>query len=903
MPSAFKDPEKQNFNQIFVVLAAALLLVLVWELYEELFGRQPWKSFQESFKNLEISQLNEELRRAEARLQEKQKRLAGSPLNAQPTTMENYELRLQKLQSLLDSPQYRNLLTEETSLKSKLQELDVQRRFLKADLDAAYYVRDNAVEKAEEAGQKDVQGKPLPGATDIGDLEEKLQKNQKESESVSGRLKQVSAGLRLTEDAIAEVKRGMDTETSEVASLRQRLAKVTARPPTIRQVVATSLGEYERVDRCQTCHQGIDRAEFINAKELVFRTHPNFEQLFRQHPLEKVGCTSCHDGQGRALNVEEAHSGGHHWHAPLLAKNMVQSSCVRCHENAPLLEDAHLAAEGAALFQTKGCMSCHKVEGSAYLTVDAPKLGPQLTQEKGKVEPKWLATWIKDPKKIHARTAMPEFGDKGVGIKDDEAIALAAYIWSNSADSVLSPAACRYLKEHQVTPVSIARGKALFDQRGCLGCHEVGDLKAAGSRHVSLDGAGSKLPRQWIYSWIEDPSAMAPNTVMPKFPLTAEEIACLSDYVSSLKTTSSQVSYLNINAAVLSEGDRIDHGRQLVKKYGCYSCHRIPGFTAAAEKIGPELSDYSSKDPNLLFWGTQNAVPPEKRNWYTWTAAKLNEPKVFQTDRVAVAMPNFHLQQDEIDRLVVFLKTLSTEKTIAKTHRRLLKPGEADRIAGTQLLNSYGCLGCHSLYDGKPQVKPGGLPVSPPLAYGALAPNLSVEGDRVRADWLSDFLNQPYKMRPYLPATMPAFHFRGNDQAALVAYFRSGATAPLPAGFKDTQAVSPVSDQSNGARLLSQYQCYTCHQVKGKESAPTSGIKWYHDLSTARRLAPDLSFAPARLNSEWADRWIENPHAIMPDTTMPFLAITREEASAIRSYLAATGSATVPVKTSGRKLQ
>ncbi|HEY3593148.1 MAG TPA: hypothetical protein VGL13_04720, partial [Polyangiaceae bacterium] len=64
----------------------------------------------------------------------------------------------------------------------------------------------------------------------------------------------------------------------------------------------------EAVDRCQTCHQGVDGGNYTDAKlPRQFRTHPFRKTLFTAHPIEKYGCTPCHQGQGRATD-DLAHS-------------------------------------------------------------------------------------------------------------------------------------------------------------------------------------------------------------------------------------------------------------------------------------------------------------------------------------------------------------------------------------------------------------------------------------------------------------------------------------------------------------------------------------------------------------------------------------------------------------------
>ncbi|HHH29564.1 MAG TPA: hypothetical protein ENK57_14625, partial [Polyangiaceae bacterium] len=69
--------------------------------------------------------------------------------------------------------------------------------------------------------------------------------------------------------------------------------------------------DLEQVDRCETCHMGVDSPLYEDPSiPATFRTHPRRDALLAAHPVSKFGCTACHQGQGRATN-DLAHSGWH----------------------------------------------------------------------------------------------------------------------------------------------------------------------------------------------------------------------------------------------------------------------------------------------------------------------------------------------------------------------------------------------------------------------------------------------------------------------------------------------------------------------------------------------------------------------------------------------------------------
>lgn len=659
-----------------------------------------------------------------------------------------------------------------------------------------------------------------------------------------------------------------------IDSLKKQIKEVESRPAAIEEIVVSDL-QGRHVDRCTTCHQGIERPEFSGASGLVFRAHPDLDGLLKHHPVAKFGCTTCHEGQGGALDVR---------HGPILKGRMVESSCARCHENAPLLAGASTAAEGALLYQSKGCYACHQVDGSPYLTANLGFVGPDLKGIRSKVQPQWLATWIQSPKKIHPRTLMPEFGIKNTGLSDQESVQLASYLLKVSGDAPLSATAIAYGRTNPSTPLTVARGKEIFEKRGCLGCHDLSKNRSAAPRHSSLDGIGSKVSRQWLYSWIENPQKMSANTLMPKFALKPDEIACLADFLSTNRNN--KLEYVRCDPGDMTLQANIEAGKKLVGLYGCYNCHSIPGFENNSQRIGPALTDFGARDPIAFSWGKKkNVVPRKERNWHTWTIAKLKDPKVFETRRIKKVMPYSELTAQEIDKIVVFLKSLTGQKTVNSQNLARIKPGQADSISGRQLIYQYGCLGCHSMYDETTRAGDEEKSMHCLVRWGTLAPNLSGTGARVRSDWLLAFLKKPYKMRPYLTTSMPTFHFRNQDDRTLVRYFQ--ATANSTAHFEREGQLESAGTASAeaGKKLFAGHLCASCHQLSGKEISVASKLRWYHNMQFARRLAPDLADVKEKLHRDWVVRFIENPPLLMPDTTMPYMALTAEEAGALASYL------------------
>jgi ubiquinol-cytochrome c reductase cytochrome b subunit len=84
---------------------------------------------------------------------------------------------------------------------------------------------------------------------------------------------------------------------------------------------------------------------------------------------------------------------------------------------------------------------------------------------------------------------------------------------------------------------AVARGKSLFAHFGCAGCHRIhGEGGAVGP---DLSYVGDNRPeRAWHLRHFRDPQSVSPGSIMPKFPLTEQELQDLTSYVLSLKRPS-----------------------------------------------------------------------------------------------------------------------------------------------------------------------------------------------------------------------------------------------------------------------------------------------------------------------------------------------------------------------------
>lgn len=203
------------------------------------------------------------------------------------------------------------------------------------------------------------------------------------------------------------------------------------------------------------------------------------------------------------------------------------------------------------------------------------------------------------------------------------------------------------------------------------------------------------------------------------------------------------------------------------------------------------------------------------------------------------------------------------------------------KTKGKALVAALNCQGCHRTPE--EQTNPGPLP----------GPELGFEGDRVRPEWLFDFLQQPHRVRPALHARMPNFRLSTEEALALTEFLMSlrnpalsSLVEPLKYGGR------PSGEAAQAARRMAEkgaLNCFLCHWQGGRQ--PTGPPETW---------APDLTQARSRLNPDWIVRWIDNPQAINPRAIMPaypqegpaeFLGGDRaRQLAAVRDFVYSLGS-------------
>ncbi|OFV86546.1 MAG: hypothetical protein A3J75_03695, partial [Acidobacteria bacterium RBG_16_68_9] len=82
----------------------------------------------------------------------------------------------------------------------------------------------------------------------------------------------------------------------------------------------------------------------------------------------------------------------------------------------------------------------------------------------------------------------------------------------------------------------VSRGNDLFLEKGCYGCHDIKEVSYLPKFGPPLSHIRSKLANatDWTYGWVKDPTAFNPETAMPHFLITDEEVGKMTAFLLSL---------------------------------------------------------------------------------------------------------------------------------------------------------------------------------------------------------------------------------------------------------------------------------------------------------------------------------------------------------------------------------
>lgn len=973
-PNVEKDPVVgKSLSGPLLIWSLLLVASLVWAMYDEVLGLRPWKDYQGRFVKLysaylrslkpqqaaaekvvrespEFKKLTAEIRAAESaavprlRQIEEQAKLVDLRL---AVLSDVFQTARGEITAITYEMETAGSPASKSRRRANMERVKAERHQLTLPAAGGRIDRvslDYGQLENEYNQHKDLKAKLLSDRAEITRHASDLRRRQEEylRDHLDGLTEQQIDGLlRKTDNSIVEIK----------------------------QINLENAG---LVDRCESCHLGIREPLPLPREkmggEAAFTSHPN-QELLKAHDPERFGCSTCHGGNGRATtSVEKAHGRYEHWLWPLHARENFEAGCHQCHTRDFMLAGSETLNAGKDLFRHRGCVGCHRHEGfdteaeqllavsqsirqaeldrkareheiarsidlgdrasdsneakrlyaraenlrvslgsidaqveelekqSRSLMMETKKVGPSLKEIGAKLQKEWLPVWLENPVAFRPTTRMPRFR-----METKERQAVAAFIWQSRVQRTVP----------QQQPGDVIQGKELFETRGCMGCHSVGEGKDAigGTFAANLTRVGEKANYDYLVRFVHNPRerllpycpqekrdigpddyarnglpfqadpdhTRCPNdghelqvqqmTVMPSLRLSWDEARHIASYLKTLKRADA----VYAPADYLDDPNLKEQGRLLVRHYGCAGCHEIAGFEEEG-RIGTELTKEGSKPIDRLDFAllTREA---KKGVWYDhkgFFERKLSDPAIFDKGKEKaplerLRMPDPHLDRGQITALTTFLLG-SVDVQLPEDYMYSPADSRRDIQDGWWIVNKYNCMGCHQVAVGQPSVLQNLPRYRSPDWKEQLPPILIGEGARVDPSWLLKFLDNPAMsktelerngVRPYLKAHMPTFFFSPQELRKLVRFFSALSSQPIP---YVPSRLEPLTETERGlARALFTSQaapCLKCHATGDPA----------HDRFVT---APNFLLAAERLKPGWTKRWMLDPSMISPGTAMP----------------------------------
>ncbi len=607
----------------------------------------------------------------------------------------------------------------------------------------------------------------------------------------------------------------------------------------------------EQVDRCSTCHMGEDSGSYTSAAiPRQFRTHPFRSTLFNSHPVEKFGCTSCHQGQGRSTDklshsgwqLEEEHGrerwhyeGDEFWEDPLLPVGALHKIIVDEHNDELSV----------------------KVGRGKWIKVSIEHRSPEEHDKDDKVPAAYVGS---EEEKLSDEQVF--FGEiqKSIqkAIEGESAVKGKWHAIVRKLDNRIQIGVEQDDPTAKVDPKDVPSFGVKFDKPGLgevlgFGVHGTGEFYSklaiqTGTQPPSVpvrsDGMASHGDKKDGFRYhpprgsegVQIPDDMRNRFIQSLPEVESGCVKChtadvdLKPRASKAKFNFSKLDYERAEAWKKKdpEGYKKAHdgsdelptvtpdpaesmdpaptyqeGRQLFKKLNCTGCHILDGFPWD-KNSGPGLDNVSAKvSPEwLLGWIRY------PRGWRAKTRMPNLWPKPLDPASkrpLPKEAPEYAkweaTMREETVAIASFLYERSdnpASRTGASPNAKALKgeiKGYADVAGATAekgkvLFESYGCQGCHARSDGDSPDEV--LPEPWRSRERDIAPTLANMAGKTTADWIAYWVEEPN--RYWHGTKMPNLRLSREEAASVGKYVASLSSKPLAPADVEKGDAALVSD-------------------------------------------------------------------------------------------------------------
>ena len=870
------------------MLVTVLLLIasLAWALYDETYGQRPWKGAQQEFvqrytrylksirkqagttekevkESAEYQQLEEEAKAARERIDPRKKEIERDVKKTE-----------EKLAAVTDP--FQNARGQITVINYKVETApnETKKNSLRQQVAQKKQEKTTIYLPADDSSNKTV--KQELNYTELEELYNGLK--DKKAKLLSENAELIKEPTELDKKRTEYLKDHMTGLTpSQIDSL---IAKNEKFDYSLKQINVTSANI---VDRCETCHLGIREPLTLKPGDLApdgpgkkpdewaraFVSHPTKELLTIHNP-DKFGCSSCHNGNGRATtSVVKGHGRHRFWLHPLYEKQNMEAGCQQCHTADRVLQNAPTLTLGKDLFQNRGCVGCHRADGFDRETEALANTRQLILQLEENIK-------INDRESRQAKDAVSNASDEEAQRLQARAETLTV------ANSLLA---------------------AQRDQLNIQARYLMQDQKKVGP---NLKDVRLKLAKEWIPEWLKDPQAFRPGTKMPTFwrlnsdkahdPRADDDRKAIAAYLW-------QEGYTGTMPPQEREKGNAANGKTLFETIGCMACHstgdadsRTGGdFAANLQRVGEKANfDYIVRwiyNPRQR-WAPY--CPKEKRDLTPEDYAKNNQPFVFDTEQHSkcpndgaelqvqnmTVMPNFRLTRDEARDIASYLFSL-TSKPSYENASFMDDPALKDK--GRDKIKQYGCAGCHEIKGfeeeqriGKELSAEGSTPIErldfamlTQKAEQGVDPLTNKKGEewynhkgffehKLEAPWIYDTGKEK---EPQDRLRMPQPYLTPEWKTALTTFLLGsvgveGANVPTTLFYAPGDQRKAVQD---GWWVVKKYNCMGCHSIQVGQRSVLMDLPLYQNPDWKEQLPPKLISEGARVDPSWLLGFLHDP--------------------------------------------
>jgi len=238
------------------------------------------------------------------------------------------------------------------------------------------------------------------------------------------------------------------------------------------------------------------------------------------------------------------------------------------------------------------------------------------------------------------------------------------------------------------------------------------------------------------------------------------------------------------------------------------------------------------------------------------------------------------------------LSSAFVEASCVQCHKTSMEliADDAPKVAeGYRLFEQYGCYSCHKV-DWFPTTRRPG-------------PSLKDIRSKVRPEWIAAWVADPKAFRPttWMPQIFHLENFAADESvvksnygqgpdilgrawndtsiAAVTAFVLSRAAEPKPPG------VPVDGDPMRGREVFRVSGCLACHSIAPYPGGEAKTKDLALEGSKESDFGPNLRGVASKVSREWLFAWIKDPKSYWPETRMPDLRLSDQDAADIAAYM------------------